>query len=340
MNKQYQYTNIRKIPSILNPVSNKLIIKFFLIFFYKIYNNLVYFFSNFFKLNFYHFYTKGIYFKCIICEKIILNDYYFTKTIPDFDTKKISKELFNKFYFKTIGYCSNCNLFQDFNRPTPEDYKALKKIFESKDKLISKDIWHSFPMPTEEINKYYKTNYEKKFIKWKTNLSFTKPPRKILFIRPTLGFDIKYFKHNFKDIKCYFIDTSILSIKTILNKYKDVKKIDLNIDGILYGEFDKYNNFFDLIICEHTLVHACNLKDALFKLSCLLTSGGKIIFSNEISVKFHNPFHMNFFNELTFLKILNQFFKDIQRIDDSGHKEIATNNFTLKNDNPCFICSK
>ena len=332
--------NLIKIPLFLNPILNSSITKkIFLNFFYIIYNSLVYFVYKIFNYNLFHFYNQNVDFNCSWCNSNSVKSCYFVRVRPSVDVKILNKELFKKFYFKSIGTCSNCNLTQDYNRPTKKNIDSFVKIFKSKDDLISENLWHSWPICPKELNKYYFKIYKKKFTKWKTSINFSPPPKKILFLRPTFGFDIQYFKNNFKNIECYFSEVSEISQKYILNKYSDLKKIELNIDRLYYGDFDKYNNFFDLIISEHNLVHVYYLKDSLSKISNLLIDGGKVIFSNEISIKPKNLFHKNFYDEKIFTEILNHFFKDIKRLD-CGHKEKSTINYTLNKDNPSFICTK
>jgi len=329
-----------KIPKFFNPIFGNLIKKKFLFFLYSIYNNFVYFSKKFLNLNLYHFYNENIDYTCSLCKKKKIQDCFFAYNLPDFNIRTLKRKLFKKFYFKSIAKCSNCGLLQDYNRPSQDELNSFRVFFNSKDQAVSEEIWHSYPMPNDEIIKIYNKYYKKKFLKWNRALKFITPPKKILFLRPTLGFDIKYFKDNYQNIECYFTEISKISEKTIMQSYNDVKKIKLNIDANYVGDFNKYSNFFDLIVSNHQLVHVYNLKDSLDKISNLLISGGSIIFSQEISVKTRNTFHYNFYDELMFVKILKFFFNKIKRIDDTGYHEWSIVNYTTKKDNPCFFVIK
>ena len=57
-----------------------------------------------------------------------------------------------------------------------------------------------------------------------------------------------------------------------------------------------------------TLVHCFNINDTFEKLKSLLCKNGKIIFIDEIIVKTTSPFHINFWDEDTFIKILRKTF--------------------------------
>ena len=305
----------------------------------NIYNNLVFFFKKIFNLNFFHFYNKNIFFICSFCK----NNHaikFFSVCRPDFNIRILRKDLFDKFYFRSVGKCLNCGLLQDYNRPSQKDLNNLRVFYNSKDQAVSEEIWHSYPVPTDMLNKIYNGYYKKKFLKWNEFIKFKNSPKKILFLRPTLGFDIGYFKENYKGVDCYFSDISKISEKTIIEKYPDINKINIDIDAIYSGEFSKYNNFFDLIVSNHNLVHVYDLNSSIKKINKLLKINGNGIFSNEISVKPHNPFHYNFYDETLFVKILQKFFFNVLRINDTGHYEKSTCDYTQKKDNPCFFVTK
>ena len=235
---------------------------------------------------------------------------------------------------RSIGKCLNCDLLQDYNRPSLEDINELIKLYPSKDDMVSEEIWKTYPMPKEEISKYYQLHYYNKFLKWDEKLIFKNTPKKILFLRPTLGFDIEYFKERYKYSKAYFADISKISEKTILEKYPEVKKISLDIHAIYRGNFEKYNNYFDLIISHHNLVHVYNLDDTLVKIKNLISLNGSVLFSGEISIKPWNPFHYNFYDEIMFNKILEKYFCKVKKIKEDNSKDLS---FVSS---PCFIVSK
>ena len=189
-------------------------------------------------------------------------------------------------------------------------------------------------MPKKEIKRIYNLYYHNKFIKWDKSLIFDNVPKKILFLRPTLGFDIEYFKKRYKKIDVYFADISKISERTVLQKFPDARKINFNIHAIYSGNFEKYNNYFDLIISNHNLVHVYDLHDTITKIKNLINSKGKVIFSQEISIKPWNPFHYNFYDGLMFTKILKKYFNEIEKIKD------IKNIYPEYSSNVCFVVSK
>ena len=72
---------------------------------------------------------------------------------------------------------------------------------------------------------------------------------------------------------------------------------------------------------------------------------GKIIFMNEITIKYWNPFHIFFWDEPMFFKILKKNFKNIQIIRNCGPDESDIKEFkfisdhTKYRDNPDFVVS-
>ena len=98
---------------------------------------LAYFFKKILNLNIYHFNSKKDFnFKCSFCNNNKLIP-YLSNCKPDFDIRFIKKKLLKKFYLRSIGKCLNCGLIQDYNRPTSDDINTLKKLYPSKDNMVS-----------------------------------------------------------------------------------------------------------------------------------------------------------------------------------------------------------
>jgi len=295
---------------------------------------LAFFFKKYFNLNIYHFNSCiDLNLKCSFCKNNKFNQYLSICT-PDFDISLLTDELLKKFYLRSIGKCTNCGLIQDYNRPSIDNIKDLRKLSSSKDDMTTEEIWKSYPVPQKEISRLYKMYYQNKFLKWDQNKIFKNTHKKILFLRPTLGFDIEYFKNRGGgDLHIYFADVSKVSEITILKKHPEVKKVDFCIHQIYSGNFDKYNNYFDLIISNHHLVHIYDLDDSLKKIQNLINLNGMILFSDEIKIKPWNPFHYNFYDKQMFNKILKKYFCKVKEI----------NNFDKKNNiyssNTCFLVS-
>ena len=299
-------------------------------------SNLALFFKKHFNRNIYHFNTQidsgGVH-SCSFCKHNKFTP-YLSLCASDFDVKFMTTKLLKKFYLRSIGKCLNCGLLQDYNRPSLDDINDLIKLYPSKDNMVKEEIWHTYPMPKEKITEQYYNNWHNKFLKWDEKLIFKNHPKKILFLRPTLGFDIEYFKKRYKYSETYFADISKISEKTILEKYPEVKKINFDINAIYRGNFDKYSDYFDLVISHHNLVHVYNLDDTLVKIKNLINLNGSVVFSQEISVKPWNLFHYNFYDKIMFDKILKKYFCKVKKIEEDNSKLPSFNS------SACFIASK
>ena len=85
---------------------------------------------------------------------------------------------------------------------------------------------------------------------------------------------------------------------------------------VVLEENFKESNHYDLIITNHLLVHCLNIDETLNQLKYILNKNGLMIFTDEINVKYHNPFHINFWDEEIFTDILkkdlkNRYFKKL-----------------------------
>jgi len=218
----------------------------------------------------------------------------------------------------------------------------LKKFisnYGSKDDYMREEAWHTFPIPKEVKNEYFNLFWKKRFSQWNKQLNFSNA-KKVLFLRPTFGFVIDYLKKK-NNSEYYFIEISDMSKREIIKKHNDVKELDGNITYILYGDFLKYKNYFDLIISHHTFVHVFNISHGIKKCKSLLKKNGKFIFTDEILFKPWNPFHYNYWTEEVFTKILKKHFSKVNVLNDAGFdKPTHIKNYTLKGDSPDFICIK
>ena len=296
-----------------------------------------------FKLNINHIKKINSDKQCTHC-KSKKKIFYFSKTIPDFNVNILPKYLFDKFYLRSLGKCQSCGLIQDYNTMNEIELENYEKIIKSKDLATSEEVWNFFPIPENIKKERYEKYYKKRFKKWSEKLEIDQNIKNILFLRPGMGTIIKYFK-SYTSANLYFLDISDIAIKTVIKDFPNVIMLDGKIHGIYRGDFLKMKKKFDLIINEHNLVHCFNIDDTFEKLKSLLSKNGKIIFIDEIIVKTTSPFHINFWDEDTFVKILRKHFLKVEIIRHSGidtneFKELSViTNYTKFNDNPDFVAS-
>ena len=69
-----------------------------------------------------------------------------------------------------------------------------------------------------------------------------------------------------------------------------------------------YENFFDIIVSQHHILHCFDINHTFTKLKKLIKQNGKIIFMNEISIKPWRSIPYIFWDEIMFTKILKKEF--------------------------------
>lgn len=300
------------------------------------YSSLAFALKKFLNIDLYHFKNleKS---RCNNCKSIKKN-FYLSKCIPDFNfIKNLSNDISKKFYIRSVGKCLDCGLIQDFNRFTKNDLLRYLKQLSNKDHTISEEVWSEFPVPEKYEKFLFNRHFKKRFKRWNKKLMFKGKPKKILFLRPTLGLIMKYF--NKYNSKMYFLDISKISEKTIKKKFKNANILKGNIHGYFFGEFLKFKKNFDLIVVNHLIVHSVDFNHSFKVLKKLLKKNGKIILSDEIQIKYHNPFHLNFWDEKQLESICKKHFRKVQIIRDCGNINYSVIGATKFNDNPDFVLS-
>jgi len=303
-------------------------------------DNFSFFLKYNFNINTYHKKKRKPDTKCANCFSES-KEFYITKTIPDFKINLLSKKLAEKFYIRAIGKCLNCNLIQEYYRFDDKDLDNYVDEIKSKDKTIGEEAWKSYPVP-ENYKKYlFLRHFKNRFSEWKkSNVFKNTRVKNILLLRPTLGFLVGFCEEMFPNSKIEYLDISKISEKTIAKEYPDVKNINGNIHGSFRGEFLKNQNHYDLIITNHLLVHCLNIDETLKQLKFILNKNGLIIFTDEINVKYHNPFHINFWDEEIFTNILKKRFEKMNILRNCGFPTYSTHPFTKHKDNPDFFVFK
>jgi hypothetical protein len=302
--------------------------------------NLSFFLKYYLNINTYHIKKKKNHTVCGNCYSD-KKEFYITKTIPDFKISLLSKNLAEKFYIRAIGKCLKCNLIQDYYRFNKNDLNKYLEEIKSKDKTIGEEVWKSYPVPTHYKNFLFLRHFKNRFQEWKKSNIFKKSKiDNILLLRPTMGFLVNFCKEMFPKANIEYLDISEISQKSILDEYPNVKNLEGNIHGIFKGEFLKKENNYDLIITNHLLIHCLNIDETLNQLKYILNKNGLIIFTDEINVKYHNPFHINFWGEQMFVDILKKRFTQIKILRNCGFPTYSTHPFTKHKDNPDFFVYK
>lgn len=256
---------------------------------------------------------------------------------PDFDVKAVGREIFWSFVERALGICQKCGLIQNYNRMSDAQIDIYVQNIASKDATVSEEIFHSYPVPEEFVSKFEKSLYELRLKRW--GEYFSSHPadvQRAFFLRPNFGLPIGFAQETF-GAECSFIDISDICSKTVLDRFPGAVREEGNIHGNFSGRFLERGPY-DAIFCFHSFVHTIDPDKCAALLKSALRPGGFILFTHEINVKPHNPFHMNHWGEKGFVSFLKRHFKNIVRIgdcDQSPPPHIAK--YTKHGDSPDFI---
>jgi SAM-dependent methyltransferase len=257
------------------------------------------------------------------------------QVVPDFDPAVLPPPLRNAFLTKQNGYCTTCGLFQDFNRLSPADFRALNAL--GKDELTSDPTYHVYPPPAEAVRAFDAAHFEKRRRRWDeyfTARSVTL--RRALFIRVWFGAGPKFVAERF-GAAVTGVDMSPTCLRYTSEILPSFTPFQGESNGILEGSFLD-SGPYDAVFVFHVLTHSSAPRDMLRQIRGLLAPGGFVVLTNEIERKPQNPFHNLHLSEPQLLALLRQEFVRVDRIDDCEHGFVAhASPYTMKGDVPDFV---
>ncbi len=261
---------------------------------------------------------------------------------PDFKPHDfLSEVLAKKFLSKWNGICSRCGLFQNYNRYSAEEINEFCAQMISKDRAVSEEAFHSYPVPEDFVKTFDDNYFGKRLLKWdayirENNLDI----KRCLFLRPMFGAAPSFIKSVSPNCEISAVEISDVCQKTTSDRCEGITFLNGNIHGWFSGEFLEARDL-DAIFVVHTLVHCVDIHDSLNKLCSMLRPGGRIFFTHEVISKPSNPFHVSYTTEWTLTSMLYQHFGRVDRIDDCEDIAMpAVNRFTKKNDNPDLVAMR
>jgi len=259
-----------------------------------------------------------------------------SRVYTDFDPSIIGDDIFLSFVSRSIGVCQSCGLYQNYQRMNQEQINEYIQTVTSKDMTVSEEAFHSYPVPPQFLDEYENIYYRDRLRMWGALFDkFAIKPRKCLFLRPFFGAPIGFIESRC-DADCDFIEISDICRRTVLDRFPSSRNISINIHGTFFPDFSHLGKY-DVIFCYHSLIHAIDPILYLINLKKLLTENGVIIFSDEINVKPHNPFHMNYWDENKFISTISSHFRKIVRINGCNNSAPPfVTNFTNLGDSPDF----
>jgi len=255
----------------------------------------------------------------------------------DFDTSILPWKLRNLFETRYIGTCGDCGLCQNFSRFSEADLDKYLRVVTSKLMAISEQTFRTFPVPEEVVRQFEDVNFKKRFSQWDRYFPDKNLCRdgRYLFIRPMLGAGPEWMSKF--STKLFALEICDISRQSTQHRVPQIRFLDGNIHAKFFGDFLNQGPF-DGIFIHHVICHSIDLLGMFKSLRNLLSVNGFVLFSHEITWKFHNPFHTLFFHENQWVNILLKYFDRVDRIDDCLDEtptRIAP--YTIKKDCPDHV---
>jgi SAM-dependent methyltransferase len=254
---------------------------------------------------------------------------------PDFDPAILPSPLRRAFLTKQNGYCTVCGVFQDFNRLSPADFRALNAL--GKDELTSDPTYHSYPPPAAAVRGFDAAHFAKRVGRWDAYFSTENiSMRRALFVRVWFGAAPRFIAARFGAEICG-IDMSPTCLRYTSETVPRFRALEGESNGIFEGPF-LATGPYDAVFVFHVLTHSSAPRDMLRQIRSLLAPGGVAVFTNEIERKPQNPFHNVHLSEPQLLALLRQHFDRVDRIDDCEEGFVPhACPYTAKGDVPDFV---
>lgn len=273
--------------------------------------------------------------KCTFCKSENTRLYKKEWLFLPYEIPKAAKKYKDQLLRRDNGVCLECGLEQSFYKFSE---KACKVFYDlGLDVLSADNEFGTYPPSAKWRIFVFENNYRRRIQRWDDYFQ----SRGIFKLGPVL-----HLRHQYGDAlnhlaSRYGAEPYGMEMTHTCEKYvREHLPIVHILKGDLSARIDiepNLTNTFDLIICFHTLTHSMDLSRDLETLRSLLANRGRIIFCDEISKKFNNPFHMIHPNEEIFVRILSKYFNQFERIDDCGVPAQHITKYTVKGDVPDFI---
>ena len=258
-----------------------------------------------------------------------------TKVLPDFDPSLLDAGLRERFLSKQNGYCTNCGLFQDFNRLSVEELRRLNAL--GKDTLTSDAAYATYPPPDSAVRDFNERHFGRRLLRWSEYFDRAQlRVERALFLRVWFGAGPQFAISRW-GAQVSGLDMSPICLRYTRENVPGFQALEGCIDGMLEGAFLD-SEPYDAIFIFHILNHSCDVAGSLSKLHTLTRPGGFVVFTNEIERKPQNPFHNFHASEPQLRAILLDVFDRVDRISDcEEHFVPHISPYTARGDIPDLV---
>lgn len=249
--------------------------------------------------------------RCGCAEAFPIN----TVVKPDFDLTRIPSDLRDAFGDHADAICSNCGLYQAYNRFSGSQIAMINGI--GKDALTTDEIYHQYPVPEEFINDWFGDSVERQRRRWGSLFrEVGVAPKRILVLRHWFGRQFPMLVEEF-GADVFGVDISPICNRYVAEHYPFVRQLPGTINGELSGPFLS-GEPFDLVIVQHILVHCVDVPKALSAIRHMLRNGGVVLLSAETKRAPSNPFHKFYPSEFQTVSMLSDVFDEVYKLDEQG----------------------
>ncbi|MGK7873256.1 MAG: class I SAM-dependent methyltransferase [Xenococcaceae cyanobacterium] len=276
---------------------------------------------------------------CVFCGSDRIKLYPGVWLSLPYEIPACAKQYEDQMHRRDNGICLDCGLEQSFYKFS----EAGRRVFYDLglDTLSEGNNFKTYPPSPQWIEHLHQIWYSKRLPKWDEYLQKHKIKKleKVLHIRCVYGNILQHFGEKY-GAKLWGMDMVHNCTRYIREHIPSIHILEGDLAATI--EVDPTVELkFDLIVCFHTITHSVEITRDLKTLQSLLSDNGIIIFCDEISKKFNNPFHMIHPDEKMFVHMLSKFFARVDRIDNARPPvPHAVAPYTLKGDNPDIVAWK
>ncbi len=273
--------------------------------------------------------------ECAYCSSDKIRLYPKTKFQLPYKIPASARRFEDQMLRRDNGVCLQCGLEQAFYHFSAEGGRVFSDL--GLDVLSTDNEFGVYPPSAAWLARVYQNDYARRIPKWENHLSAHSVNKitRVLHVRCQYGDVLRYVAQKW-GAEPWGVGIIHNCTRYVRENYPEIHLLDGELTTPIRMEPETVGRF-DLIICSHSLVHSIQVARDIRTLRSLLSENGRVIFTDEISRKLHNPFHLTHPSEQVFVQMLSRLFNRVERIDDCGAKESCITPLTLKRDNPDII---
>ncbi|MGI9077306.1 MAG: class I SAM-dependent methyltransferase [Gemmatimonadaceae bacterium] len=244
-------------------------------------------------------------------------------------------DIADQMYRRDTGICESCGLEQSFYLFTDDGRRRIYDL--GLEVMSAGNRFGEYPPAPEWLGRTFENNYAARLRNWDALFGGLGASRfrRVLHLRCQYGEAGRYFAQRY-GAEVWGMESTKTCERYVREHVPEIRLLDGNLSGLIEIDHSE-RGLFDLIICFHILTHSVAMRRDMDTLKELLAPGGYIIFCDEISKKFLNPFHIVHTDERWLTRALRAEFGEVHRVDECGMPAPHVTKFTVKGDSPDLV---